>query len=189
MADELHGMRVAFVVANEGIEQVELTEPWRAVQNAGGRPELVAPKPGTARAMNHLDWADEFPVDRTTADAHADDYDAMVLPGGVANPDQLRLDKPAMRLLHEVAEAGKPIAVICHGPWSLIDAGVARGRTMTSWPSLRTDLTNAGTTWVDREVVVCDEGPNRVVSSREPGDLPAFCATFVDVFAQRPVAH
>ena len=187
MADELQGVRVAFLVANEGVEQVELTEPWDAVQRAGGSAELVAPEAGTVRAMHHLDWADSFPVDRTTADARPDDYDAVVLPGGVANPDQLRTDPPAVRFLRELAEAGKPIAVICHGPWTLIDAGVARGRTLTSWPSLSTDLTNAGAEWVDREVVVCDAGPNRLVSSRNPADLPAFCRAFVEAFARRPV--
>ena len=144
MADELQGVRVAFLVANEGVEQVELTEPWDAVQRAGGTAELVAPEAGTVRTMHHLDWADSFPVDRTTADARPDDYDAVVLPGGVANPDQLRTDPPAVRFLRELAEAGKPIAVICHGPWTLIDAVVARGRTLTSWPSLSTDLTNPG---------------------------------------------
>jgi protease I len=182
MADELQGLRVAFLVANEGIEQVELTTPWDAVKNAGGTPELVAPKSGQAQAFNHLDKGDTFPVDRTTSDISVDDYDAVMLPGGVANPDQLRLDQPAVRFLASFVDRGKPVAVICHGPWTLVEADVVRGRTITSWPSLKTDIRNAGGTWVDQEVVVCTNGPNTIVSSRKPDDLPAFCARMVEVF-------
>jgi protease I len=182
MSNELHGARVAFVVANEGIEQAELTAPWQAVEKSGGRPELVATKPGTARAMNHLDWADTFRVDRTTADVRADEYDAMVIPGGVANADQLRTDRAAVDFVRQMFEAGKPAAVICHGPWALVEADVVRGRMLTSWPSLRTDITNAGGQWADEEVRVCDSGPNTLVTSRKPADLPAFCTQMVQTF-------
>jgi protease I len=182
MADELKGMRVAFAVANEGIEQVELTEPWAAVEKAGGRPVLIAPKAGKAQAMNHLDKADTFPVDRTTGEADANEFDALVLPGGVANPDQLRLDDAALAFVKAIFEAGKPAAVICHGPWTIVEADLVRGRTLTSWPSIRTDITNAGGNWVDQEVQVCRSGPNALITSRKPDDLPAFCATLVEVF-------
>lgn len=182
MADELQGLRVAFLVANEGIEQVELTTPWEAVTNAGGTPELIAPKSGRAQAFNHLDKADTFPVDRTTSDISVEDYDAVMLPGGVANPDQLRLDEPAVRFLRAFVDSGKPVAVICHGPWTLVEADVVRGRTITSWPSLKTDIRNAGGTWVDEEVMVCTCRPGTIVSSRRPDDLPAFCARMVEVF-------
>src|SRR4051812_5699834 len=154
MANELSGKRVAFLVANEGIEQVELTKPWEAVEKAGGRPELIATKPGKAQAFNHLDKGDEFPVDRTTSEISIDEYDAVVLPGGVANPDQLRTDDKAVTFLRKFFDAGKPIAAICHGPWTLIEADIVDGRTLTSWPSLKTDITNAGGTWVDEEVHV-----------------------------------
>jgi len=184
MAEELQGMRVAFMMANEGVEQVELTEPWAAVEAAGGRPELIAPKPGRVRAMHHLDWADTFDVDRTTSEVSADDYDAVMLPGGVANPDQLRMDAAAVAFLRAMFEAGKPAAVICHGPWTVVEADLVRNRTLTSWPSLKTDIRNAGGTWVDREVQVCTSGPNQLVTSRKPDDLPVFCATMVEVFGQ-----
>jgi protease I len=176
MAGKLEGKRIAFLVANEGIEQVELTEPWRAVEEAGGTPELISLEPGEAQAFNHLDKADTFTVDRTVAEADASDYDGLVLPGGVANPDQLRTDEDAVAFARAFFERGKPVGVICHGPWTLIEADVVRGRTLTSWPSLRTDLRNAGATWVDEEVVV-DAG---LVSSRKPDDLPAFCAKVVE---------
>lgn len=177
-------MRVAFLVANEGIEQVELTKPWEAVRAAGGTPELIAPKSGTAQAMNHMDKGDTFTVDRTTADAQPQDYDALVLPGGVANPDQVRMDTPAVEFVRATFGAGKPVASICHGPWTLVEANVVRDRTLTSWPSLRTDIQNAGGSWVDEEVMVCDGGDNRLVTSRKPDDLPAFCSKLVEVFAQ-----
>ncbi len=181
-AGKLDGLQVAFLVANEGIEQVELTEPWTAVEEAGGRPVLLAPKAGEAQAMNHLDKADRFPVDQTLAEATASDFAAVVLPGGVANPDQLRLEQSALEFLTAIAQAGKPIAVICHGPWTLVEAGLVRGRTMTSWPSVKTDITNAGGHWVDEEVVVCREARSILVSSRRPDDLPAFCQAMVEVF-------
>lgn len=181
---ELNGVRVAFVVANEGIEQAELTAPWEAIKQAGGRPELVATEGGEVQAFNHLDRADRFPVDRTSKEASAGDYDAMVVPGGVANADRLRTDAAAVGLARAIFEAGKPAAVVCHGPWLLVEADLVRGRTLTSWPSLKTDVRNAGGTWVDEEVKVCAGGPNRLVTSRKPDDLPAFCRTLVDVFAE-----
>ena len=181
MADrKLEGKRIAFLVANEGIEQVELTEPWKAVEQAGGKPELVAPESGEAQAFNHLDRADTFRVDRTAADASADDYDGLVLPGGVANPDNLRTHTEAIEFIRAFFKAGKPVGVICHGPWTLVEADVLKGRTITSWPSVRTDIVNAGGNWVDEEVVV-DEG---LVSSRNPDDLPAFCAKIVEEFCE-----
>jgi protease I len=180
MAGKLQGKRIAFLVANEGIEQVELTEPWKAVEEAGGTPELIAPESGKAQAFNHLDKGDTFPVDRTAADANPSDYDGLVLPGGVANPDNLRTHPEAVAFAREFFEQGKPVGVICHGPWTLIEADVVKGRTMTSWPSVQTDLRNAGANWVDKEVVV-DEG---LVSSRKPDDLPAFCAKIVEEFCE-----
>jgi len=183
VANELDGVRVAFLCANEGVEQVELEQPWDAVRDAGGTPVLVAPKPGEVRAVHHLDRGDRFGVDEVTSEARAGDYDAVVLPGGVANPDVLRLDGPAVRFVRAVVEAGKPVAAICHGPWTLVEAGVVRDRTLTSWPSLRTDIENAGGTWVDEPVVICADGPNLLVTSRKPDDLPAFCDTLRRVFA------
>jgi protease I len=187
MTTSLAGKRIAFLVANEGIEQQELTEPWRAVQEAGGHPELIAPESGTAQAFNHLDKADTFDVDRTTSQVDVDDYDGLVLPGGVANPDQLRTDGPAVDFLRRWSDAGKPIAAICHGPWTLVEAGIVRGRTLTSWPSLQTDLRNAGASWVDQELQVCTGGPATIITSRKPDDLPAFCRALVDVFAGQRV--
>ena len=179
MANELSGKKIAFLVANEGIEQVELTEPWKAVQDAGGTPELIAPKPGTVQAFNHLDKADTFAVDRTTSELSPDEYEGVVLPGGVANPDQLRLDEPSVSFLRDWVQSGRPVAAICHGPWTLIEAGVVRGRTLTAWPSLRTDIDNAGGTWVDEQVHV----DGAIVTSRKPDDLAAFCEAMIEVFA------
>ncbi|WP_211323295.1 type 1 glutamine amidotransferase domain-containing protein [Amycolatopsis palatopharyngis] len=176
MSDTLSGRRVAFVAAPEGTEQVELTEPWKAVQEAGGQPELVSIKPGTIQGFNHLDKGDTFPVDKVVTEVSSDDYDALVLPGGVANPDLLRTDQNVVRFVGEFFAKGKPVAAICHAPWTLIEADVVRGRRMTSWPSLQTDLRNAGAEWVDEEVVV-DSG---FVTSRKPGDLPAFCDKMVE---------
>ena len=180
---ELDGKRVAFLVANEGIEQVELTEPWKAVEQAGGQPVLVAPEAGEAQAFNHLDKADTFPVDVTVGDARAGDYVGLVLPGGVANPDQLRTKPEAVAFVKAFVDAGQPIAVICHGPWTLVEAGAVRNRTLTSWPSLKTDIENAGGHWVDAPVKVCDGDENIIVSSRKPDDLPVFCEHFVATFA------
>jgi protease I len=186
MAEELKSVRVAFLVANEGIEQVELTKPWHAIAEAGGQPELIAPQPGKAQAVNHLESADTFDVDRTTAELDPTDYGAIVLPGGVANPDQLRMDEAAVAFVAAMVEAGKPVAAICHGPWTLVEADVVRDRTLTSWPSLRTDITNAGGHWVDKEVVVCQSAqtPNTLITSRKPDDLPVFCRTMVEEFAK-----
>ena len=187
MASELNGKRIAFLVAQEGVEEVELTEPWQAVKDAGGTPELIAPKGGEVQAMNHLDQASTFTVDKTLDEAKPGDYDGVVLPGGVANPDQLRTEASAVSFLQELFSEGKPVGVICHGPWTLIEADLVRDRTITSWPSLQTDIRNAGGNWVDEEVVV-DEG---LVSSRNPDDLPAFCAKIVEEFAEgrHDVAH
>jgi protease I len=176
----LQDKRIAFLVANEGVEQVELTEPWKAVEQAGGKPELISLEEGQVQAFNHLDKADRFDVDRTVADAKESDYDALVLPGGVANPDFLRMDDRAVRFARSFFESGKPVGVICHGPWTLVEADVVRRRTITSWPSLKTDIRNAGGNWVDEEVVV-DEG---LVSSRKPDDLPAFCSKIIEEFAE-----
>ena len=183
-APSIDGMRVAFVMANEGVEMVEMTRPWEAVQLAGGRPQRVAPQPGEVQAFNHLDKAERFPVDWTTSEVDADLFDALVLPGGVANPDELRMDRPAVALVRAMFEAGKPAAVICHGPWTLVEGDLVRGRTLTSWPSLQTDIRNAGGTWVDEEVQLCTGGPNVLVTSRKPDDLPAFCNTLLEVFAE-----
>jgi protease I len=182
MTDELKGRTVAFLVANEGVEQVELTEPWQAIEAAGGRPVLVAPEAGQVQAFNHLDKADTFQVDQTVEAVDAASFDALVLPGGVANPDRLRTSQPAVAFARSFFDAGKPVAVICHGPWTLVEADVVRGRTITSWPSVQTDLRNAGATWVDEEVVVDDDGPNVLVSSRKPDDLKAFCQEIVQRF-------
>jgi protease I len=176
MAGKLDGKRIAFLVANEGVEQVELTEPWKAVETEGGTPELVSLESGTVQAFNHLDKGDTFEVDREVSDAKADDYDALVLPGGVANPDFLRADQDAVAFTRAFFEQAKPVAAICHGPWTLVEADVVRGRTLTSWPSIQTDIKNAGGDWVDEEVHV-DQG---LVTSRKPDDLPAFCAKLVE---------
>lgn len=180
----LNNFRVAFLVANEGTEQVELQKPWEALQKAGATCLLASPKTGTAQAMNHLDKADVFQVDLTTSELSTDGFDAVVLPGGVANPDQLRLDSSAVAFVKAMATQGKPIAAICHGPWTLVEGDLVRGRTLTSWPSLKTDISNAGGKWVDREVQVCRSGPNVLVTSRNPNDLPAFCDTVVDLFSE-----
>jgi protease I len=180
MSDELNGKKIAFLVANEGVEQVELTEPLKAVREAGAEAELLAPEADEIQAFNHLDKGDTFSVDKAVRDADAGDYDGLVLPGGVANPDQLRTDGGAVEFVRAFFAAGKPVGVVCHGPWTLIEADVVRGRTLTSWPSLQTDLRNAGAEWVDEEVHV-DEG---LVSSRKPDDLPAFNAKIVEEFAE-----
>ena len=184
MADKtLQGKTIAFLVATEGIEQVELTEPWKAVEEAGGTPRLVAPEKGKVQAYNHLDKGDTFSVDETVDGADIASYDGLVLPGGVANPDQLRTISKAVAFVKGIADAGKPIAVICHGPWTLVEAGVVKGRTLTSWPSVKTDIENAGGTWVDEEVHVDENGPGVIISSRKPDDLKAFCQELVDRFA------
>ena len=180
MSTSLTGKTVAFLVAPEGIEQVELTEPWKAVQDAGGAPRLVSTGTGQVQAYNHLDKADRFDVDDTVDSSSAADYDALVLPGGVANPDFLRTQSAAVAFAKSFFDAGKPVASICHAPWTLVEADVVRGRRMTSWPSVQTDMRNAGADWVDEEVVVCENGPNVLVTSRKPDDLKAFCSELVD---------
>jgi protease I len=180
MADQLSGKRIAFLTANEGVEQVELTRPWEAVEDAGGEPQLVAPEAGQVQAFNHLDRGDTFEATVSAEDANADDYDALVLPGGVANPDQLRTASEAVQFVRAFFEAGKPVAAICHAPWTLIEADVVRDRTVTSWPSLQTDLRNAGANWVD-EKVHTDSG---LVTSRKPDDLDAFCSKLVEEVAE-----
>ncbi|MFB9376897.1 type 1 glutamine amidotransferase domain-containing protein [Kineococcus gynurae] len=170
----LQGKKIAFLVAAEGIEQVELTEPWKAVQDAGGQPVLLAPEAGSVQAFNHLDKADTFDVDQVVGDATVGEYDGLVLPGGVANPDALRTERAAVEFVKQFAASSKPVAAICHAPWTLVEADVLRGRRMTSWPSLQTDLRNAGADWVDEEVVVDTSGPGPLITSRNPGDLEAF---------------
>jgi deglycase len=180
MASQLEGRRVAFLVAQEGVERVELVKPREAVEGAGAGVDLIAPERGEVQTMEHLDKSEPVPADRSLDQAQADEYDGLVLPGGVANPDQLRQDERAIRFVQEIFAAGKPVGVICHGPWTLVEAGLVRGRTLTSWPSLQTDIRNAGGEWVDREVVT-DQG---LVSSRGPDDLPGFCAKLVEELAE-----
>jgi protease I len=178
MADELQGVRVAFVVANEGVEQAELVEPWNAVVGAGGTAVFAAPKAGTVQLVRHLDRADTREASLPTAELDASAFDAVVLPGGVVNADELRTDAPAVQFVADMVRVGAPIGVICHGPWTLIEAGGVRGRTLTSWPSLRTDIQNAGGRWVDEEVHV----DGNLISSRKPADLPAFCRAILGRF-------
>jgi protease I len=184
MPSEFSGLRVAFLTANEGVEQPELTVPWLAVREGGGVPELLAPSTGKVQAYNHLTIADAFDVHRSVHDADPLDYSALVLPGGVASADQLRTVPAAVSFAERIFEMGKPVGVICHAPWLLVEAGLVRARTLTSWPSLATDIRNAGGSWVDAEVQVCTSGPNTLVSSRKPDDLPAFCGKLAEVFQQ-----
>jgi protease I len=175
MGDKLKGKKVAFV-ATDGVEQVELTEPWKAVESEGGEPVLLSIEEGQIQGFEHLDKADTFEVDKAVKDADPDDYAGLVVPGGVANGDFLRGDEDTVRFARSFFEAGKPVGIICHGPWVAVEADVVRGRTLTSWPTLKTDIRNAGGEWVDKEVVV-DAG---FVTSRKPDDLPAFCAKVVE---------
>jgi protease I len=167
-------VKVAFLVAPEGTEQIELTDPWQAVFETGDTPRLVSTKSGRVQAFNHLDRADTFKVDQTVDDATVEEYDALVLPGGVANPDYLRMNDKAVAFARGFFDAGKPVAAICHALWTLVEADVLRGRTLTSWPSLRTDIRNAGGNWVDEQVRVDTEGPNTLITSRKPDDLKFF---------------
>ena len=178
MATSIKGKRVAFL-ATDGVEEVEYTEPRKAVEAAGGTAELISIKDGSIQAVNHMDKAGTYRVDRHVKEVDARGYDALVLPGGVANPDFLRTDPDAVRFVRDFFAAGKPVAAICHGPWTLVEAGVVDGRTLTSWPSLRTDLANAGATWVDEQVCV----DNGLVTSRNPDDLPAFCNKMLEQIA------
>ena len=171
--------KVAFLVAGEGIERVELTDPWQAVKDAGHEPVLLSLEPGEVQTFDHLDKADKQAVDVVVADASVDDYAALVLPGGVANPDALRTDATAVAFVRAFVESGKPVAAICHAPWTLVEADVVRGKQLTSWPSLQTDLRNAGADWVDERVVV----DGNLITSRNPDDLDAFGAAIVEEFA------
>jgi protease I len=181
MAD-LNGKKVAFL-PTDMVEQVELTEPWNAVEQAGGQPELVSLEPGEIQGFDHYDKADTFSVDRTVGEASVDDYDALVIPGGVGNPDTMRANEDAVRFVRHFSESGKPLAVICHGPWMLVEADVVRGRRLTSYGSIKTDVRNAGGNWVDEEVVV----DGNIVTSRSPDDLPAFNRELVELVAKTPV--
>jgi protease I len=169
MANELNGKTVAILVEN-GFEQEELTRPQQALEQAGAQTQIVSVQSGKVKGWNHTEWGDEFSVDVSLDQANADAYDALLLPGGVMNPDKLRRNEKALRFVRAFFESGKPVAAICHAPWTLIDAGVAKGRKLTSYPSLQTDLKNAGANWVDQEVVV----DNGLVTSRKPDDIPAF---------------
>lgn len=179
MTTTLVGKRIAFL-ATDGFEQIELTHPWRALEEAGADVELISPKADKIRGMHHAEQGDEFDVDTSVDDADPSDYDGLVLPGGVFNPDALRVNDAVVRFVGEFFKHGKPVAAICHGPWTLVEAGVVNGRTLTSWPSLRTDIVNAGGRWVDADVQV-DSG---LVTSRKPDDLDAFCAKMIEEFAE-----
>jgi protease I len=183
MAHDLKGKKIA-ILATDGVEQVELTDPRRAIEDAGATTELVSLEDGEIQAFNHLDHGDRFTVDRTVAQASADDYDGLLIPGGVANGDFLRADEDAVRFTKDFARAKKPIASICHGPWVLVEAGIIDGRTITSFPSLQTDVRNAGGTWVDEEVHAETTSPPTLVTSRKPDDIPAFSAKAIEEFAE-----
>jgi len=172
--------KVAFLVAGEGIEQVELTEPWQAIKEIGLRPTLVATTAGPVQAFEHLTPAEEFIVDQVVDDVNAADFAALVIPGGVVNSDQLRTHRPAVEFARAFFELGLPVAAICHGPWTLVEAGVLPERTLTSWPSLKTDILNAGAKWTDEPLVICREGGNVLITSRKPDDLPQFCSALAD---------
>ena len=175
----LSGKRVA-ILATDGVEQVELTEPRKALDSAGANTKVVSPKPGSIKGWNHTNWGDPIKVDITLENTSPDDYDALLLPGGVMNPDHLRTNTNAVNFVRAFFEAGKPVAAICHGPWLLVEADVVRGRNVTSWPSLQTDLRNAGANWTDSQVVT-DHG---LVTSRKPDDLPAFNKKMIEEFAE-----
>jgi protease I len=183
VSNELSGQRIAFLVANSGVEQVELTTPWQAVKDAGGEPVLLAPEKATVQAVNNdIEKGDTFDPEHAVGEVSAADFAALVLPGGVANPDTLRTVPEAVSFVKDFAAAGKPIASICHGPWSLVEAGVVRGKTLTSWPSLQTDIRNAGGDWRDEEVLTCPMQGFTLVTSRKPDDLDAFCKALVEAF-------
>lgn len=178
MPDQLKGRKVAFL-ATDGVEQVELTAPWNALKEAGADVTLVSDKQGEIQAVNHDEKGQRFGVGALASQVSARDFDALVLPGGVANPDKLRTNKDAVKLVREFMEADKPVAAICHGPWLLVEADAVRGRTITSWPSLETDVRNAGGAWVDKQVQL----DQKLLTSRKPEDLPAFCAQLVELLA------
>jgi protease I len=178
MPSQLKGRKVAFL-ATDGVEQAELTAPWNALKEAGAEVKLISEKPGEIQAMNHDQKGDKFPVDAEVSKVSARDFEALVLPGGVANPDKLRTNKDAVNFVREFMEADKPVAAICHGPWLLVEADALRGRTITSWPSLETDIKNAGGAWVDKQVQL----DQKLLTSRKPDDLPAFCAQLVELLS------
>ncbi|RNL86513.1 type 1 glutamine amidotransferase domain-containing protein [Halostreptopolyspora alba] len=184
MAANLNGRTIAFLAAPEGTEQIELTDPWSAVEKAGATPRLVSTSSGRIQAFNHLDKGDTFPVDSTTDQTEPTEYTGLVLPGGVANPDFLRTNESAVAFVKAFFDTAKPVAAICHAPWTLIEADTVRGRRLTSYPSLRTDIRNAGGEWVDEQVVVCANGPNALITSRRPDDLPAFDEALLAEFAR-----
>lgn len=177
--ESLNGKKIAILVEN-GFEQVEMTDPRKALEDAGAATDLISPQKDNVKGWQHTDWGDEFPVDVNLAEADADDYDALLLPGGVMNPDKLRRDPAALRFVRAFFDAGKPVAAICHGPWTLIDAGVIRGRKVTSYESIQTDLKNAGALWTDEPVIV----DNGLVTSRKPDDIPKFNAKMIEEFAE-----
>lgn len=179
MPSQLTDKKVAILMDNEGVEEIELKGPIQALRDAGADVHLIAPEEGEIQAFNHLDKGSKFTVDRTVADVDVDEYDALVLPGGVANPDNLRTEADAVAFAKGFVESGKTVGAICHAPWTLVEAGVVEGRTLTSWPSLRTDIENAGGTWVDEEVQVSDN----LITSRKPEDLEQFCHTVVEAIA------
>jgi len=179
MSNKLSGKRIAFL-ATDGFEQIELTEPWEAIKNAGAKVELVSLKSGSVQGVHHEKQGDQFTVDRVVDNVSAEDYDGLVLPGGVFNPDALRVNETAVQFVRDFFKQHKPVAAICHGPWMLVEADVVKNRKVTSWPSVKTDLTNAGATWVNEECV-CDQG---LVTSRKPDDLPAFCKKAIEEFAE-----
>jgi len=183
MAGKLDGLKIAFIAA-DGVEQVELTEPWKAVEAEGAKPELLSVESGKIQGFNHLDKGDTFKVDHAVSDADPSDYAGLVLPGGVANPDFLRTDEDVVSFVRSFFDDDKPAAVICHGPWTIVEADVVKGRTLTSWPSLQTDIRNAGGNWVDEEVHI----DGNLITSRKPDDLPAFNAAIVEVFAGVPAS-
>ncbi len=183
MSNLLQDKKIAFMVADSGVEQVELTRPWQMVVDSGGAPTLVSPSGGRVQAFNNdVEPGDQLPSDLTVDEAQEAEFDALVLPGGTTNADQLRLVKKAVDLVTQFVGARKPVAAICHGPWALVEADVVRGKTLTSWPSLRTDIQNAGGTWVDEEVQVCTKDWP-LVTSRKPDDLDAFCTAMIKQFA------
>ena len=179
LAGELKNTRVAALV-DEGFEQVELTEPKRALEDAGATVDIISPQPSMVKGWDHTNWGEDFPVDVQLDSASADDYDALLLPGGVLNPDKLRINPKAVQFVKAFVDSGRPIAAICHGPWTLIEAGAVKGRRMTSWPSLRADLTNAGANWSDQECVT----DNGLVTSRKPDDIPAFNKKMIEEFCE-----
>ena len=184
MPSNIGGKKIA-ILATDGFEQSELTEPRKALDRAGARTVVIAPKSGSIQGWNHTDWGEAVNVDQTLDNANPREFDALVLPGGVMNPDHLRLEPKAVDFVRKFVASGKPIGAICHGPWTLLEAGALKGRTVTSWPSLKTDLTNAGAKWVDREVV----SDGQFITSRKPDDIPAFSRTLIEAVSSAAVQH